>query len=287
LPPLLKAFAAMKVSTPTVQGSYLALTGSGAVTRGLMAGSVPRLAPYRASAPRAVARALSSTAVGRLPEDERRWIERVEERRSVLASRREETRADYADDPEGLPEWAKPFENPIPTWGATGMLSIPPLWGRCLHRLVSELEPRSCLELGTAFGISTAFQASALELNGGGRIVTLDAAREWAQIAEEGWESLGLADRIDMRVGQISETLPAALEAAAPIEFVFVDAEHQAEPTLAYFEAMLPHLASDAVVVFDDIGFPRQMRGAWKSIKRHSGVGAAVGLGRMGVVTVP
>ena len=271
-------------------GSYLAVTGSPVVTRGLMVGSVPRLTPHRAGAVRAVARALASTAIGRIPPDEREWIDRIEARRAELASRQEETRADYADDPDGLPEWARAFENPIPTWGATGLLSIPPLWGRVLLRLVRELGPSSCLELGTAFGISTSFCAAALELGGSGRMLTLDAAREWGAIAEEGWRSLGLEPRIEMRLGQIgssSGTLPAALAAAAPIDFVFVDAEHQAAPTLAYFEAMLPHLAPGAVVVFDDIGFPRQMRGAWKAIKRHRLVSASVGLGRMGIVTVP
>jgi predicted O-methyltransferase YrrM len=217
---------------------------------------------------------------------EREWVERIEAWRLELASRSGDTRAGFAPEPGGLPEWAPAFDRPIPMSGATALLSIPPLWGRFLMRLVGELRPSSCLELGTAFGISTAFQAAALEVNGEGRMLTIDAAQEWTAIAEDGFERLGIASRIETRTGQIGTVLPDALARLGKVDFVFIDAEHQEEPTVRYFELILPHLASGAVVVLDDIGFPRQMRRAWRRISSHPRAGAAVGLGRMGVVTL-
>jgi predicted O-methyltransferase YrrM len=276
----------MKLSLSSLIGPYLVVMGSPLLARSRMAISVPRLALRRGTAPRAVSRALASTARGRLPPEERAWIERIEARRRELGSKPGETRAGFAPEPGGLPEWAPAFDRPIPMSGATALLSIPPLWGRFLMRLVRERRPRSCLELGTAFGISTAFQAAALELTGDGRMLTIDAAREWATIAEEGFERLGLASRIEMRTGQIDSALPGALADVGPVDYAFIDAEHQEEPTLRYFELILPHLSSGAVLVLDDIGFPRQMRNAWRRISSHHRVSAAVGLGRMGVATI-
>jgi predicted O-methyltransferase YrrM len=266
--------------------SYLAVTGSPAVIRARMAAAAPVVAVHGDGRSRAIARALATAAAKRIPADEREWIARIEGRRDELARREGPTSAGFEPGSEGMPEWAETCGGTYPLAGISIMFSIPPDWGRLLLRLVRELSPRSCLELGTAFGISAAYQAAGLELNGDGRLLTLDAAREWGKIAGEGFGALGLDDRVAFRGGQITDTLAEAADEAAPVDFVFIDAEHQAEPTLEYFELMLPRLSSTAVVVLDDIGFPAQMRGAWKTIKRHERVAAAVGLGRVGIVTI-
>jgi predicted O-methyltransferase YrrM len=274
------------VPRPSAISSYLAVTGNPAVVRARMAAAAPLLAARRDDRSRAIARALSTAAAKRVPADERRWIERIEGRRAELAARETPVSAGFEPGSGGMPEWAETCGGAYPVAGISVMFSIPQDWGRLLMRLVRELQPRSCLELGTAFGISAAFQAAALELNGAGRLVTLDAAREWGSIAREGFDGLGLGERVEFRAGQIADTLAEAAADGAPVDFVFLDAEHQAKPTLEYFEILLPHLSDRAVVVLDDIGFPAQMRGAWKAIKRHHRVAASVGLGRVGIAVI-
>lgn len=44
--------------------------------------------------------------------------------------------------------------------------SMPPMWGLLLFKLIREFKPTSGLELGTSLGISAAYQASAMEING-------------------------------------------------------------------------------------------------------------------------
>jgi predicted O-methyltransferase YrrM len=251
-----------------------------------MAGSAPRMALGRGAPSRRLASALASTAFGRIPADEREWIGRIEERRRELFSRQTCTDAGFALEPDGLPEWARPFDQSIPVFATTAFLSIPAIWGRFLMRVVRELQPRSCLELGTGVGISTAYQAAALELNGAGRLVTLDAAESWATVAREGFHHLGLEARIELRLGWIQSSVTEVLERRAPIDYAFVDAEHQEDPTRGYFETLLPYLSERAVVVFDDIGLSRLMRRGWRGIRRHDRVGTAVGLGRMGAAVV-
>lgn len=111
-------------------------------------------------------------------------------------------------------------------------------------RLVRELHPRSCLELGTGF----AYQAAALELNGAGRLTTLDVAAPWATIAERRFAELGLDEKVELRRGTIDETLDGVLQDASPVDYAFLDAEHTEVATIKHFDGVLPVLASGAVV---------------------------------------
>ena len=266
---------------PTPGGAALAVLGSEPVVRARLAACAPRA--RRAPRGDAVADALEATARGRFDPAERRGLERFETRRRELTSTRKDIRSGV--DPAGgaVPAWARGFAGSIPLWGAATMVSIPPVWGRLLFRLIREVRPARALELGTAFGVSTLFQAAALELNGGGDVVAIDAARDWAAVAEEGFAALGLDGRVDMRVGYLDDVLGDAL-GDEPVDFAFVDAEHEGPATRRHFDTLAPHLASGAVVVLDDVWTPREMRDAWRAIRSHGRVAASIGLGRMGLV---
>ena len=270
----------------SASGTYFALAGSPPAVRARMLAAAARAASRRSPTARALARALTTTALGRIGAAESGWIERIEARRRDLESRQVEIRSGVGTADGRLPGWASGFAREIPLWGATMMVSVPPLWGRFLLRLVRELEPVAALELGTAFGISSLFQAAGMELNDRGRMLTLDAAGEWGAVAVEGFEALGLERRVALRVGELGETLAPAAAEIAPVDFAFVDAEHEGPATRDHFEAMLPHLADRAVVVFDDVWEPREMREAWGAIRRHERVGEALSLGRMGIVVL-
>jgi predicted O-methyltransferase YrrM len=263
--------------------AVLALPGRGVFAR-TPAG---RIAAARDGEPgaRPLARALRATAMRRLDPTERERVERVEARRGRLAAEHGPTGGVFTegDRAEGGRFGHVGREGPVAE--KCGTISIPPRWGVLLVRLVRELEPRSCVELGTGFGLSAAFIASALELNGSGRLVTFEGSEEWAAIARDGIGELAL-ERVEVRVGALSETLPASLPGLAPVDFAFVDAEHTKESTLRYFEQLLPHASPGASLLFDDIDFDRGMWEAWEQIRGHPRVAAWVALGRLGLVLV-
>jgi predicted O-methyltransferase YrrM len=232
---------------------------------------------------RPLARALRGTAARRLDPAERDRVERVEERRGRLAAEHGPTGAVFTEGERAEEGRFGHVGREGPVAEKCGTISIPPRWGVLLVRLVRELQPRSCVELGTGFGLSAAFIASALELNGDGRLVTFEGSEEWAAIAREGAAELRL-ERMDLRVGPLSETLPASLPELAPVDLAFVDAEHTKESTLRYFEQLLPRATPGAVFLFDDIDFDRGMWEAWEEIRDHPRVGAWVALGRLGLV---
>jgi predicted O-methyltransferase YrrM len=264
------------------------MPGSGpdsAVYRTLMAASVPRLALRRDRGSRALAGALRTTATGRIPAQERSWVARIESHRRKLASGDAVVRPGFRD---GVRSREDELRDPsIPLAGASRWMSLTPVWGRFLMRLVRELRPRSCLELGTGFGISALYQAAALELNRAGTLTTLEGASDYVEVAQQGFSALGLGERVRVRIGPISETLESVVESVAPIECAFVDADHTEEATLQQFAAMLPHLSESAVLVFDDVNWKLGgMTRAWRAIARHRRVSAALGFRRIGVAVV-
>jgi predicted O-methyltransferase YrrM len=120
------------------------------------------------------------------------------------------------------------------------------LEGRFLEFLVGLKGAKSVVELGTFTGWSSISMASGLPP--GGRIVTCDVDPEAQAIARRYAEEAGVVDRIDYRLGPGMETLET-LE--GPFDLVFIDAD---KPNYVnYYEAVLPKLADDGLIVVDNV----------------------------------
>ena len=151
-----------------------------------------------------------------------------------------------------------------------------------LHLLVAAFEPRVALELGTNVGISSAYQAAALAHSGPGRLVTLESSPYRQRIAREMHARLGLLN-VDYRMGLFTESLAPALNEFDPVDYAFIDGDHQYQPTLDYFDAIWSHSAEGAVFVFDDIRWSEGMTRAWKEIRHDPRLTVVADLNSMGV----
>jgi caffeoyl-CoA O-methyltransferase len=119
--------------------------------------------------------------------------------------------------------------------GSSGMMS-----GPVVARLLDIL-----VEFGTFSGVSAIAMAGGLAP--GGRLITCEIDRTRAAFARQRIEQLGLADRIEVRVGP---ALEAIADLAGPIDLVFIDADKQGY--LDYYEAALPKLAAHGLIVADN-----------------------------------
>jgi len=117
--------------------------------------------------------------------------------------------------------------------------------GRFLEFLVRLSGARRVLELGTFTGYSSLSMARGLP--DGGRVVTLDVNEETTAIARRYAEEAGLADRIDFRVGPALDTL-AQLDGTFDLAFIDADKPNY----LNYYEAVLPKLADNGLIVADN-----------------------------------
>jgi predicted O-methyltransferase YrrM len=124
-------------------------------------------------------------------------------------------------------------------------MSVGALEGAFLRFLVAIKQPRLVLEIGVFTGWSSIEMARALPP--GGRIVACDVNEETTAVARRYAEEIGVADRIDYRVGDASETI-AALD--GPFDLVFIDAWKP--DYVDHYEIVLPKLADDGLILADN-----------------------------------
>jgi caffeoyl-CoA O-methyltransferase len=147
----------------------------------------------------------------------------------VLARCREETRRDFPDRVE---------------------MQIAPEQGAFLALLVCLLDARRALEVGVFTGYSGL--AVALALPREGRLVACELDRGYARRARAYWESAGVADRVDLRLGPALETLESLVAdgAAGTFDLAFIDADKSGYDD--YYEACLTLLRAGGVAALDN-----------------------------------
>ncbi|HUR92452.1 MAG TPA: class I SAM-dependent methyltransferase [Gemmatimonadaceae bacterium] len=248
------------------------------------------LGAANSAALRAVAAAIREALDGTASPEERASIDRIEERRrELLESGATIPVIDYGagSDPR-VKRTAEQMRAGVATSAAVRTLaraSKSPASAFLIFKLVRHLAPSSCIELGSCVGISASYQAAALTFNGGGTIRTLEGAPAIASIARETLARMAVANASVVE-GPFHETLSAALQAGAPVDFLFNDGHHSGDAMLCYFRESLAYLAPEAVLLFDDINWSLDTQTAWREIARHDRVAASIDLGEMGLLIV-
>jgi caffeoyl-CoA O-methyltransferase len=130
---------------------------------------------------------------------------------------------------------------------APATFQIAPEQGTFMQLLTRALGARRAIEIGTFTGYSALCIARGLPDDG--RLVCLDRSEEWTAVARRFWERAGLADRIELRVG---EALPAlrALPDEETFDLAFVDADKTGYP--AYVEELYDRMTPNGVVLLDN-----------------------------------
>ena len=154
-----------------------------------------------------------------------------------------------------------------------------------LFKLIRNLEPLSCLELGTSLGISGAYQAAALSLNRRGQITTIEGDPVLASMAEKAFVELALQN-IKVVTGRFQDTLDEVLQQNGPVDFAFIDGHHEENATISYYERVLESASDNPVFVFDDIRWSDGMRRAWSRLQSDRRTNLCIDMGSMGLCVV-
>ncbi|MCK9895506.1 O-methyltransferase [Frankia sp. AgB32] len=120
--------------------------------------------------------------------------------------------------------------------------------GDLLYLLTRARRPSLVVEFGTSFGISAIHLAAAVRDNGGGQVITTELAANKAKAAAENLTEAGLADLVDVRLGDAFETLQ---DLPGPIDLLLLDGWNQLY--LPLLRALEPRLRPGALVVADDV----------------------------------
>jgi len=167
----------------------------------------------------------------------------------------------------------------------TAKSAKPAKWGKLLYRLCRYFESVNMLELGGSLGLSGAYQAfGALAAGNKPNFKSLEGGKNLVELARLNMRDLELQDTIEFVEGPFSQTLNDAINSYDTLDFVFIDGNHRKEPTLDYFERLLPKMHNETVFVFDDIYWSSGMQEAWETIKEHPDVTVTVDLFYIGLV---
>lgn len=156
----------------------------------------------------------------------------------------------------------------------------PRKYAQLLYRITKYYTPSITVELGTSFGITTAYLASG---NSNATIYTLEGAVSIASLAQQQFEDLCLKN-VHLLQGNFDKTLPKLFSLIQRIDFAFIDGNHRKEPTLEYFEKLLNLSSSSTLIILDDIHWSSGMEEAWEQIKKHPKVTLTIDLFFIGII---
>ena len=129
-------------------------------------------------------------------------------------------------------------------------IQVSPPQGKLLALLVRLVGAKRILEFGTLGGYSAILMARALSPEG--RLISLEAKAEYAEVARRSVERAGVGDRVEVRVGPALEALPALeQEGAGPFDLVFIDADKVNTP--GYFTWALDHTRGGGLIIADNV----------------------------------
>ncbi|WP_436498074.1 O-methyltransferase [Actinokineospora sp. HUAS TT18] len=125
-------------------------------------------------------------------------------------------------------------------------INVAPNQGKLLHLFARMAGARRVLEIGTLGGYSTIWLARALPV--GGEVVTIEHDARYAEVARANVAEAGVADRVDVHVGEALAVLP---ELTGPFDLVFIDADKVNNPH--YFAWALRLSRPGTVIVVDNV----------------------------------
>ncbi|MFT3747592.1 MAG: class I SAM-dependent methyltransferase [Agriterribacter sp.] len=155
-------------------------------------------------------------------------------------------------------------------------------YAQLLFRMVNYYQPKTIIELGTSLGITTAYLASA---NREAAVYSFEGADAIAERARAYFNKAGLQN-IQLIKGNFDNTFLPALRKINKVDFAFIDGNHRKEPTLRYFNQLLPYLHNSSIIIFDDIHWSQEMEDAWKEIKNSDVITCSIDLFFIGIVLI-
>ena len=153
-------------------------------------------------------------------------------------------------------------------------------FAQLLFRIVKYYQPKQIIEIGTSFGITTSYLATAQTT---GNVITHEGASRIASIAIDNFNTLNLKN-IKLNQGDFETTLMGTIAAIDNLDFAFIDGNHRKNPTWKYFEMLLTKSNENSIFIFDDIHWSAEMEQVWEEIKLHPAVTLSIDLFFIGIV---
>lgn len=132
--------------------------------------------------------------------------------------------------------------------------------GEFLQRLIREVQPQTCLEVGLAFGVSSLFLCDEMAKVPGTRLIVIDPAqndpRWWRGLGLHNLRAAGFEPMIEFHEMPSYRALPLLERDGRRVEFAFVDGRHRFDYVMTDFFFTDKLLKVGGLMVFDDVNWP-------------------------------
>jgi predicted O-methyltransferase YrrM len=154
-------------------------------------------------------------------------------------------------------------------------------YGKLLYALVDFYKPKRLLETGTSLGISTLYQALAMDHDA--QLTTIEGVEGLHQRASKAFQGI-CTKQVDFMLGKIDDCLSQLMNKDLEVDWVFLDGDHRYESTLAAVHSLLPAMSDGGVILLDDIRWSDGMWHAWKECSSLPCVSHAVDFHMLGLL---
>jgi len=159
-------------------------------------------------------------------------------------------------------------------------------WAEFFYFLAKKNSSSTILEIGTNLGISGCYALEGIKDNNEARFITMEGLSQLCEISAKQFATITPTSKFDIREGLFDITFPKLLKEDALFDLIFIDGNHNKEPTIAYFDALKAKTSSSAIFVFDDINWSEGMQEAWDIVKSDKTINFAIDLYKQGVVII-
>lgn len=129
-------------------------------------------------------------------------------------------------------------------------ISVSANQGKFLQVMAKLANAKKILELGTLGGYSTIWMARALPQDG--KIISLEIDPKHAAVAQKNLEQSGVANKVEIRIGNGMDTLNKMIEnAEEPFDMIFIDADKP--PYAEYFQLALKLSRPGTLIIADNV----------------------------------
>lgn len=151
---------------------------------------------------------------------------------------------------------------------------------RILSRIVEYFACKNIVELGTATGMSAAYMAVASPTS---QVLTIEGCPEIAKIAGEVFQNIKTKN-IEIINADFDYAIEHFANKFENIDLLFIDGNHDYEPTIRYFNFAKKYAKEDTIFIFDDIHWSKNMNRAWQEVKQDKQVKITIDLFNIGIV---